>query len=116
MKNDSPASRREMSGHVRERAGEKCASCGAVHGAMITLGVHIAEPKGALAQPRAAWLDHWSGNVHAREDGDLLEKGRFMPLQSPMKVALKPAGRSAASVTDDAQPRLLCQWHYLNQS
>ena len=114
MKDGSPASRREMSGHVRDRAGDRCESCGAVHGAMITLGVHIAEPKGALAQPKPAWLDHWSGNVHAREDGDLLELGRFIPLQSPMKVALKLAGPSESSLTDDAQPRLLCQWHYLN--
>ena len=114
MKNDSPASRREMSEHVRERAGDRCEACGAVHGAMITLGVHIAEPKGALEQPKPAWLDHWSGNVHARDDGDLLELGRFMPSQSPMKVVLKPVGPGQSPVADDAQPRLLCQWHYLS--
>lgn len=110
MKDDSPASSREASERIRERPGRICELCGAMHGAMITLGVHVGAPTGALAQPQPAWLDHRRGSVHAREDGTPLEGGRFIVLQRPMKVALQhlPADGGA----QDA--RLLCQWHYLS--
>lgn len=115
MKNDSPASLRGASVRIQERTGRKCHFCGAVHGAMVTLGVHLADAKGGgRAHPEAAWLDHWRGTVHAREDGRLLEGGRFIVLQRPMKVALQlPAQGGAGSQTEEA--RALCQWHYRNQ-
>lgn len=111
MKDDSPASLREASERNREQPGHRCELCGAVQGAMITLGVHVGEPQGELAQPQPAWLDHRRGSVHARDDGSLLEGGRFLVLQRPMKVALQ-----ALPVDGEAEDaRLLCQWHYLSQ-
>ncbi|MBS0452305.1 MAG: hypothetical protein JSS14_13435 [Proteobacteria bacterium] len=111
MNGDSPASRREMSELERSRSGDRCESCGAVNGAMVTLGVHVGEPKGEFAHPQPAWLDHWSGRVHGREAGNVLEGGRFIPLQSPLKVTLKAPPQGDASTASDARQPLLCQWH-----
>ena len=115
MKDANSAEWREVSQLIRERAGHRCETCGAPHGAMVTLGVHVGEAKAAPAQPQPAWLDHWNGNVRARADGTVLDGGRFIALQRPMQVALKLA--HANHETQDLRPenlRALCQWHDLH--
>lgn len=114
MKDASLATWREVSQRIRERAGHKCESCGAPHGAMVTLGIHVGEPQGAFAQPQPAWLDHWSGNVRSRSDGGVLDGGRFIALQRPMQVSLKLAyGNHEPTDLRPENLRALCQWHDL---
>lgn len=114
MKDASLATWREVAQRIRERAGHKCETCAAPHGAMVTLGIHVGDPRGATAQPQPAWLDHWSGSIRARADGGVLEGGRFIALQRPMQVSLKLAHTNHEPT--DLRPenlRALCQWHDL---
>lgn len=114
MNDASLATSREAAQRIRERAGHKCEICATPHGAMVTLGIHVGDPRGALAQPQPAWLDHWSANVRARADGSVLDGGRFIALQRPMQVSLKLAHLNHEPT--DLRPenlRALCQWHDL---
>ena len=113
MNNDTTASPQGAGTHRRPCEGQQCSACGATEGTMITWGVHVAAPTNAFEQPRPAWLDHWDGSVRARENGSVLEGGRFIATRSPMRVTLKRSPPSQVATGSGLPAHHLCTWHYM---